>query len=83
MSNQPILRNFQLLVNGGQKVRVRTPLVPGVNDDIANLSQIKAFVERYAEGTEIDLIPFNKLIVEKYRKLGKRCRIDVEDKGDN
>lgn len=75
MSNHIILKNFQLLVNGGRNIRVRTPLVPGVNDDNANLSQIKAFVERYARGTKIDLIPFNRLITEKYQMLGKRGKV--------
>ena len=75
VSNQPILRNFHLLVDGGKNVRVRTPLVPGVNDDVANLSQIEAFVERYARGTEIYLIPFNRLISEKYQMLGKKGKV--------
>jgi len=75
VSNRSILRNFQILISGGANVRVRVPLVPGVNDDIANLSQIKAFVERYARGTKIDPIPFNRLITEKYQMLGKKAKV--------
>jgi len=72
--NRPILRNLQLLISGGGNVRVRTPLVPGVNDDTENLSQIRDYIENYARGAEIDLIPFNRLMPEKYEMLGKRCR---------
>ena len=75
VSNPSILNNFRLLANDGRNVRVRIPLVPGVNDDIDNLSQIKAFVERYAKGSKIDLIPFNNLISEKYRMLGKETKV--------
>lgn len=74
-SNRTILRNFQVLISGEANVRVRVPLVPGVNDDIANLSQIKAFVEKYARGTKIDLIPFNGLATEKYQMLGIRAKV--------
>ena len=43
MSNRIILENFAPARGAHHAVRVRVPLIPGINDDAANLEAIGAF----------------------------------------
>jgi pyruvate formate lyase activating enzyme len=51
-------------------VRVRVPLVPGINDDAANLDAIAALAAS-AGVTEIDLLPYHTAGSAKYARLDR------------
>jgi pyruvate formate lyase activating enzyme len=76
-SNQPILRNFDLLVeagfdgDGGRALTVRIPLIPGVTDTTENVRAVARFVRSRSERIPIELINFNPLAADKYRILGR------------
>jgi pyruvate formate lyase activating enzyme len=76
-SNQPILRNFDLLVeagfdgDAGRELTVRIPLIPGVTDSSENIRAIARFVRSRSARIPIELINFNPLAADKYRILGR------------
>jgi len=74
-SNDLILTNFQKIYEENKIIVVRVPLVPGITDKKENLSQINKFVKTYSNKIKIQQIPFNNLIKDKYKMLGKDCSI--------
>lgn len=69
VSNEPILANLRLLAARGHAVQVRLPLIPGINDDAANLAATGEFVASLPGIGAIDLLPFHRAANAKYRKL--------------
>lgn len=49
---------------------IRVPLIPGYNDDAANIMKTAQFVQRLGIG-QIDLLPFNELPSVKYTMMGE------------
>jgi pyruvate formate lyase activating enzyme len=74
-SNELTLKNFQKLHEANKQVIVRVPLIPSITDKKENLLQIKSFVKTYSKKAKIDYVPFNGLMREKYKMLGKSCNI--------
>ena len=61
--------NLTRLLAAGEPVRVRIPLIPGVNTGIAALEQICAQLSAAGAGS-VDLLPFHRLGSAKYAALG-------------
>ena len=61
--------NLTRLLAAGEPVRVRIPLIPGVNTDIAAIEQICAQLTAAGAGN-VDLLPFHRLGSAKYAALG-------------
>lgn len=74
-SNDVILENFLKICAANQKIVVRVPLIPNVTDTEKNLSEIREFLRDNAANVEINYIPFNKLIKQKYSMLGRTCLV--------
>lgn len=74
-SNEQILENARLLAEGGHAVVFRLPLVPGVNDDRANLAAAADFVLSLPGAHRVDLLPYHRLGEPKYRRLGRSYRM--------
>lgn len=75
VSNTLILSNLEKLVDAGAKVYVRTPVIPGVNDNPDELKKIFSFVEKL--GLEKpELLKFNKLGRHKYQALNRKYDAD-------
>lgn len=52
------------------KTRVRQVIIKGLNDNKENIKRLKEICEKYPCVSEIELLPFRKLCVEKYKKQG-------------
>ncbi len=81
VNNELILANVQTLLENGFNVRVRMPLLKGVNDSKEEIDAVIAFFKpyRYQKNFEgVDLLPYHKLGVGKYASLGR----DYEIEGD-
>ena len=68
--NEKILRNAELASQLGVEMAVRTPVIPGFND---NMSDILA-VGRFTLGlgvADMHLLPYHKYGVPKYASLGR------------
>ncbi len=70
VANDLIVHNLQKLTEIGRPVRVRIPLIPGVNDDEINIRETGAFVARCKNVQGIDVLPFHPSATAKYKKLG-------------
>jgi pyruvate formate lyase activating enzyme len=69
VSNEPILRNLALLAREHGTVIVRIPVVPGVNEDDANLGENFRFLSSLGL-RRVDLLPDHPAGIEKYHRLG-------------
>ncbi len=49
---------------------IRHVVVPGMTDSVENIRQISALAKRAKSLQKIELLPFKKLCIEKYDKLG-------------
>lgn len=67
--NAPILRNLRAALASGTEVRVRMPLVPGMNDDDANLAALAALLGEY-DRNEVDVMPCHAFGRSKHAALG-------------
>lgn len=66
----PILRNLRALDERGANVWVRLPLVPGYNDDTANLEAIGRLVAGLRRTRRVHVLPYHRLASAKYERLG-------------
>ena len=67
-SNVLILRNLERLMEAHAAVRVRFPLIPGVNDDDANVRATGALLAALGL-TRIDVLPYHRAGLAKYDRL--------------
>jgi len=70
VSNRRILQNLRRLALAGARVTVRIPLVPGVNDDEANLLATGRFLLKLGLD-EVHLLPYHRAGLGKYERLGR------------
>ena len=81
VNNEQILCNVKELLENGYNVRVRMPLLKGVNDSKDEIDAVIAYFKpyRYQKNFDgVDLLPYHKLGVGKYASLGR----DYEIKDD-
>lgn len=70
-SNSRILFNIEKLHYTGITMKVRVPIIPGVNDDEKSIQQIADFLQE--KGIKrCQLMPFHNLGSNKYTALGKK-----------
>jgi pyruvate formate lyase activating enzyme len=67
---EPILRNLEALDARGSTVWIRVPLVPGHNDDDANLEAVAGFVTGLRHTRRVHILPYHRLASAKYDRLG-------------
>jgi pyruvate formate lyase activating enzyme len=72
VSNSQILDNLKHLAKQRKEVIVRIPVIPGVNDDPAEIRASGSFVSSLGNVREIHLLPYHTTGIEKYRRLGMR-----------
>jgi pyruvate formate lyase activating enzyme len=69
VSNQLILRNLRWLSERGQAIRLRIPIIPGINDDAEHIRQIGEFANGLPHLDEVDILPYHSIAAEKYQRL--------------
>ena len=76
--NDLILQNLRTLAERGRAVIVRVPIIPGVNDDGANLEALSGFLSPLGL-RDIDLLPYHRIGSDKYHRLGLPYRMEGVD----
>ena len=66
VSNEQILKNFQILKNSGKQFIIRTPLIPNITDTEENLNSIKMIIG----DSGWEKLPYNAAAGAKYKMLG-------------
>ena len=72
ISNDLIKSNLQHLLESSRDVLVRMPLIPGINDDRKNLTELARFLTSYRPGTKLEILPYHSLGENKYAQLGRK-----------
>jgi len=74
MSNELILENFRRICERfpGLSKTVRTPVIPGFNDDPQDIRMIADFIRPYTH-VKFELLPYHRLGEPKYAFVGKAC----------
>jgi glycyl-radical enzyme activating protein len=70
VSNEIILSNLDFLIQHGARVRLRCPLIPGINDSPSHLEGIAALSRRYPDLDGIDLMAYHNVGNAKYERYG-------------
>jgi pyruvate formate lyase activating enzyme len=71
VSNTLIVSNLRALAGRGHRLIVRVPIIPGINDDEASISQVGAFASTLAHLDRVDLLPYHHTAASKYERLGR------------
>lgn len=71
LSNAPILENLRRLAECGQRILLRMPLIPGVNDDVANLAALASFAASLPNIDGVEMLPYLQTGPEKYELFGR------------
>ena len=68
--NHLILENLGKILQFGTKVWVRIPVIPGINDNVAEMEKIRAFLFAHGTPEKVELLPDHAMGENKYRALG-------------
>ncbi len=71
----PIRRNLDWLIMSGHPFTVRATLIPGLNDDPANLATLAGWLAGSAGLAGVELLPYNPLARAKYEAAGVDWRL--------
>ncbi len=76
VSNQLILANLAHLLEKGNQVRIRIPVIPGYTDTEENIKETLAFLENLSGEPEgVDLLPYHNTGAHKYSRFGVENRL--------
>lgn len=73
-SNDLILANLEAMVQAGKRVKVRIPIIPGINDDDENIRASQEALSRIGIH-DVDLLAYHQTGVDKYRRLQWEYRL--------
>lgn len=85
VDNKAIIKNARKIAEHGIPMIVRLVIVPGINDSNEEIQVRVDFVRSLGVVTQIDLLPYHKLGVAKYERLGKgylHHEMETPDKAD-
>jgi pyruvate formate lyase activating enzyme len=68
-----IHENLRWLLGQGASVELRMPVVPGLNDDAEHLEALASFLRAH-EQTQLRLLPYQRMYLDKYQRLGLPAR---------
>jgi pyruvate formate lyase activating enzyme len=69
VGNGLILDNIRRLAGLGERMAIRVPVIPGANDDDANVEALGRFVASLGGVTRVDLLPYNEGAAAKRSRL--------------
>jgi pyruvate formate lyase activating enzyme len=69
-SNRIILDNLKALSRMHSGIRIRVPVIPGINDDNSNMEASALFVSSLAGVRQVDLLPYHRIGEPKFARMG-------------
>jgi len=82
VGNNLILENIRRISQADKKIIIRIPIIPGFNDETANIEATGKFAASLPGAGRIDILPFNRGGIEKSTRLTgkiKPMRIEIPD----
>ena len=74
--NALILENAKILAKEAKHLIIRVPVIPTFNDTPEEIGQIARFVSDIMPGGEINLLPYHRLGMDKYKGLGRKYMLE-------
>ena len=74
--NAVILENLKKLGRLHRNLWIRVPVIPGVNDDLENLTAIARFITGIESVRQVNLLPYHKTGAPKFQRLGKEYNLN-------
>jgi pyruvate formate lyase activating enzyme len=71
VSNKLILDNLRAIQSVAKEIIIRTPLIPGMNDDESNIRETAKLCARLDKVSSWEILPYHRLGEHKYESLGK------------
>jgi len=75
VENALILENLKKLLAAGAKIWIRIPVIPDVNDNIAEMQKIRNFLAACGKPEKIELLPYHAMGENKYQAIGAQAQI--------
>jgi pyruvate formate lyase activating enzyme len=75
-SNEQILENLKKLAENGSSIVISFPIIPGINDDEKNVIRTAEFIRSLPNIQQVNLLPYHRAGIEKYKNLGKPYKLD-------
>lgn len=75
VSNAVILANLQALGQVHSNIWIRVPIIPGVNDDAANIEGTAHLAASIPGVRQVNLLPYHELGMHKAQRLGQSSRM--------
>ena len=75
VSNKLILENLKTISQLGNRIYIRIPLIPGINDDESNIRATSKVIQETAGIEQVNLLPYHNIAVDKYNRLGKHSSL--------
>ncbi|MBZ5498662.1 MAG: glycyl-radical enzyme activating protein [Acidobacteriia bacterium] len=75
VSNELILENLKALSCRPVAIRIRFPLIPGVNDDPLNVERTACFLQKLHRVCYIDILPYHDVASSKYKRFGYNYKL--------
>lgn len=72
VSNKLILENLKLISRLGNRIYIRIPLMPGINDDEGNIRETAELVRSTPGVEQVNLLPYHDIAADKYGRLGRK-----------
>jgi pyruvate formate lyase activating enzyme len=76
IGHERILSNALAISRTGIPLIVRTPVIPGFNDEPGEISSVAEYIRDFPNLDYYELLAFNPLGADKYRCLGMVCRME-------
>ena len=73
--NDLILRNLESLSEISTKLFLRIPVIPGINDDMKEMTAIFEFIKNINNIEMVNLLPYHNIQTGKYKKIGKEYEL--------
>lgn len=71
VDNERIKKNAEIVSVSEAEVLFRIPLIGGVNSDEDNIRETAEFIKSLGEDNRIELLPYHRLGIGKYKMLGR------------
>lgn len=80
VSNVSILENLKALGDIHNNIWIRTPVIPGLNDDDGNMEALAKFAASVPGVRQVNLLPYHRTGIAKFKRLRKEYRLnDIAD----
>ena len=79
VTNDVILRHFEMLVKSGKDFVARVPLIPTITDTVANITGICEILKKN-NVSYVELLPYNKMAGAKYKLLEMEYKVPFDEK---